>query len=122
MYAVIIGEDKDIKMYREHLETLNIDLSNVISPREFSPLITDIYNHYLLKRADAVIVITDNDQFNFYISKLCREWYKISKVIPSINNSNNQKVFESLGVENVIDTSSYIKQVLNNFLEKGSNI
>lgn len=118
MFAVIIGEDKYIEIYREYLETLGIDLSNVIHPKEFSPLITDIYNNYLLKRADAVIVITEDDQFNFYICKLCKECYNISKVIPSINNSNNQEVFKSIGIEDVIDISFYTKQSLNNFLEK----
>lgn len=121
MFAVIIGEDKYIEIYREYLENFKIDLSNVIHPKEFSPLVEDIYNHYLLKRADAVIVITEDDQFNFYISKLCKEWYHIEKVIPSINNSNNQEVFTAIGIKDVIDVSSYTKQSLNKFLEKGSN-
>lgn len=121
MFVVIIGEDRDIKVYREYLETLKIDLSNVISPKEFSPSVTDIYNHYLLKRADAVIVITENDQFNFYISKLCKECYNTPKVIPSINNSNNQEVFASIGIVDVIDISCYTKESLSKFLEKRSN-
>lgn len=121
MYTVIIGEEKEIKIYREYLERFKIDISNIISPKEFSPLVEDIYNHYLLKRADAVIVLTESDQFNFYISKLCKEWYKIKKVITSINNSNNQEVFSSIGIDDVIDISSYTKQSLNKFLEKRSN-
>lgn len=118
MFAVIIGEEKDIKIYREYLERAKIDVSNIISPKELSPLVEDIYNHYLLKRADAVIVITNNDQFNFYIAKLCRVWYKTPKVVSSINNSNNYDVFESIGIEDVIDVSLYTKQSLNKFLEK----
>lgn len=121
MFALIIGDHKYIELYREYLEALNIDLSNVIHPREFTPAVVDVYNHYLLKRADAVIVITENDSFNFYISKLCKRWYNIEEVISSINNSNNREVFSSIGITDLIDVSSYTKETLNMYLKKRSN-
>lgn len=114
---VIIGEDKYIDVYRHYLEDLKIDLSDVIHPKELNPSVSDIYNHYLLKRADAVIVITDDDEFNFYIAKLCKEWYKIAKVIPSINNSNNRSIFAAIGINDVIDVRHYISESLNEFLD-----
>ncbi|MEG0132594.1 MAG: NAD-binding protein [Clostridium sp.] len=119
MFVVVISENKFINVYKEYLEKLNIDFSNVISPKEFSPLYTDIFNNYLLKRADAVVILTPEDQFNFYMSKLCKTIYNTKEVITSINNSNNRNVFTSIGVLDLIDFNCYAKETLYGFLEKG---
>ena len=120
MFVVVISESKSINLYKESLEDLNLDFSNVISPQELSPAFSDIFNNYLLKRADVVVIVTPKDQFNFYISKLCKTFYETKKVITLVNNSNNKDVFSSIGVLDVIDFNCYAKETLYKFLEKGA--
>ncbi|HBL06508.1 MULTISPECIES: NAD-binding protein [unclassified Clostridium] len=120
MFVVVISESKFINRYKESLEGLSLDFSNVISPQELSPASSDIFNNYLLKRADVVVIITPKDQFNFYISKVCKTFYETKKVITLINNSNNKDVFASIGVFDVIDFNCYAKETLYKFLEKGA--
>ena len=120
MFVVVISESKFINLYKENLEDLNLDFSNVISPQELSPAFSDIFNNYLLKRADVVVIVTPKDQFNFYISKLCKTFYETKKVITLVNNSNNKDVFSSIGVLDVIDFNCYAKETLYKFLEKGA--
>lgn len=67
-----------------------------------------------------VVIITPKDQFNFYISKVCKTFYETRKVITLINNSNNKDVFASIGVLDVIDFNCYAKETLYKFLEKGA--
>ncbi|GAA0769505.1 NAD-binding protein [Clostridium subterminale] len=120
MFVVVISESKFINLYKESLDDLNLDFSNVISPQELSPAFSDIFNNYLLKRADVVVIITPKDQFNFYISKVCKTFYETKKVITLINNSNNKDIFTSIGVLDVIDFNCYAKETLYKFLEKGA--
>ncbi len=120
MFVVVISESKFINLYKENLEDLNLDFSNVISPQELSPAFSDIFNNYLLKRADVVVIVTPKDQFNFYISKLCKTFYETKKIITLVNNSNNRDVFSSIGVLDVIDFNCYAKETLYKFLEKGA--
>lgn len=117
MFVVLVGENKFIDSYKEYLKDLNLDFSNVISPKDFSPLYGDVFNDYLLKRADAVVIFTPSDQFNFYIAKVCKDYYKIKKVISVINNSNNADVFNSIGVKELIDWNYYAKNSLYNYLK-----
>jgi len=120
LFVVVISESKFINLYKENLEDLNLDFSNVISPQELSPAFSDIFNNYLLKRADVVVIVTPKDQFNFYISKLCKTFYETKKIITLVNNSNNRDVFSSIGVLDVIDFNCYAKETLYKFLEKGA--
>lgn len=120
MFVVVIGENSFLNLYKENLEKLNVDFSNVISPNELSPVFCDVYNNYLLKRAEVVLIFTPKDQFNFYISKLCKKIYKTKSIISLINNSNNKQVFKDIGVDKIIDPNFYINETLYKFLRKGA--
>ncbi|MEG1256597.1 NAD-binding protein [Clostridium sp.] len=119
MFVVFISEYKFINLYKEYLEDLNLDFSNVISPKDLSPLFSDVFNNYLLKRADVVVILTPKDQFNFYMAKICKTFYHTKKIITSINNSNNLNIFTSIGISDVIDINCYAKETLYKFLERG---
>ena len=118
MFAVVICEDNYLDFYKQHLISLKVDLSNIISPKELSPLASDIYNNYLLKRADAVIILTPKDSFNFYISKVCKTYYEINKIITVVNNSDNQEIFQSIGVKDILDFNYFAKEAIDKYLNE----
>lgn len=118
MFAVVICEDNYIDFYKQHLISLKVDLSNIISPKELSPLASDIYNNYLLKRADAVIILTPKDSFNFYFSKVCKTHYEINKIITVVNNSDNQEIFQSIGVKDILDFNYFAKEAIDKYLNE----
>lgn len=118
MFAVVICEDNYLDFYKQHLISLKVDLSNIISPKELSPLASDIYNNYLLKRADAVIILTPKDSFNFYISKVCKTHYEINKIITVVNNSDNKEIFQAIGVKDILDFNYFAKEAIDKYLNE----
>jgi trk system potassium uptake protein TrkA len=58
------------------------------------------------EKADTVVAVTSNDQDNLVICQLAERQFNVPKTLTLVNNPGNEKLFEWLGVNQVISSTS----------------
>jgi trk system potassium uptake protein TrkA len=51
-----------------------------------------------IQEADALILVTGNDNFNIVVGKVAREMYKVKKVVFQVYEVNKKKIFSGEGL------------------------
>ena len=62
--------------------------------------------------ADMVVAVTNSDQNNLVVCQLAERQFDVAKTLTSINNPGNEKLFEWLGVNQVISSTSMMLSVI----------
>lgn len=65
-----------------------------------------------VKKADIFIAVTGNDECNLISCELAKGYFKVPKTIARVNNPKNIAVFEKLGVDNAISSTSIIADLI----------
>jgi trk system potassium uptake protein TrkA len=73
-------------------------------------------------RADWLIAVTGLDQENLVICQLAKLLFMVPKTLAVINDPKNEKLFESLGVDIVVNTTSLISVQISHELNMGALI
>lgn len=73
-------------------------------------------------RADWLIAVTGLDQENLVICQLAKLLFMVPKTLAVINDPKNEKLFESLGVDIVVNTTSLISVQISHKLNMGALI
>jgi trk system potassium uptake protein TrkA len=64
------------------------------------------------ERADAIAVVTGDDDDNLVICQLAREAFKIPRIIGRVNNPKNEPIFHALGIENALSSTTIIAKLI----------
>jgi trk system potassium uptake protein TrkA len=73
-------------------------------------------------RADWLIAVTGLDQENLIICQLAKLLFMVPKTLAVVNDPKNEKLFESLGVDIVVNTTSLISVQIGHQLNMGALI
>lgn len=65
-----------------------------------------------IEHADIFIAVTGNDETNLISCQLAKGYFNVSKTISRVNNPKNITVFERLGVDNAISSTSIIAELI----------
>ncbi len=69
------------------------------------------------ERADIVVAVTNSDQNNLVVCQLAERQFDVAKTLTTINNPGNEKLFEWLGVNQVISSTSLMLGVINDDID-----
>lgn len=64
------------------------------------------------ERADAIAVVTGDDDDNLVICQLAREVFKIPRIVGRVNNPKNEQIFHALGIENALSSTTIIAKLI----------
>ncbi|MCM8768019.1 MAG: TrkA family potassium uptake protein [Candidatus Omnitrophica bacterium] len=77
----------------------------------------DVLKEAGIEKADAIAVVTSNDNANIVIGQIAKKKFNISKVIIRISDPEKEEICEYLGIE-TINTTSIIASLLKDGLSK----
>lgn len=117
VFLIDTKEDQEIKLRSKSMfyNQVNIrDMKRVLEIASSTMLgkIFIVTDDDYLKKAEVVLILTQSDEYNFYVAKLCKQNYGICNVITILNNSDNKSIFNSIGVEKIIESDEYGKEAM----------
>jgi len=65
-----------------------------------------------IESADALIAVTGRDQDNLISCQIAKKKFNISKTIARVNNPKNIKIFERLGVDSAVSSTSSMVDII----------
>lgn len=65
-----------------------------------------------IESADALIAVTGKDQDNLVACQLAKKRFSIKKTIARVNNPKNIKIFEKLGVDSAVSSTSSLVDII----------
>ena len=65
-----------------------------------------------IESADALIAVTGRDQDNLVACQLAKKKFNIKKTIARVNNPKNIKIFEKLGVDSAVSSTSSLVDII----------
>jgi trk system potassium uptake protein TrkA len=65
-----------------------------------------------IESADALIAVTGRDQDNLVACQLAKKRFNIGKTIARVNNPKNIKIFEKLGVDSAVSSTSSLVDII----------
>lgn len=65
-----------------------------------------------IESADAVIAVTGRDQDNLVACQIAKKKFNVRKAIARVNNPKNIKIFERLGVDSAVSSTSSIVDII----------
>lgn len=65
-----------------------------------------------IESSDALIAVTGLDQDNLIACQIAKKKFNIKKTIARVNNPNNIKIFEKLGVDSVVSSTATIVDIM----------
>ncbi len=65
-----------------------------------------------IESSDALIAVTGMDQDNLIACQIAKKKFNIKKTIARVNNPNNIKIFEKLGVDSVVSSTATIVDIM----------
>ncbi|WP_027339385.1 potassium channel family protein [Halonatronum saccharophilum] len=76
------------------------------------------------EKSDIVVAVTSNDQDNLVICQLAERQFNVKRTLTLVNNPGNEKLFEWLGVNQVISSTSLMLGLIQDEIEikKNSNL
>jgi trk system potassium uptake protein TrkA len=127
MYIVIVGGgkvgyylSKTLLSYKHKVMIidLNKDLCSKIADELFIPVLTgDATKINILEAADTAkanifIAVTGQDEENLIACQLAKKNFGVKRTIARVNNPKNIKVFEALGVDAAVSSTSIISDLI----------
>ena len=130
MFIIIIGSGKvgyylaktlaQLKYKITVIETnkeLCMDIVNTTSNLDVSVINGDGTSiNYLIdadiESADALIAVTGRDQDNLVACQIAKKKFNVKKTIARVNNPKNIKIFETLGVDTAVSSTSSIVDII----------
>ncbi|MDR0920748.1 MAG: TrkA family potassium uptake protein [Oscillospiraceae bacterium] len=61
--------------------------------------------------ANAVIVVTNNDNINIFIAQLAKEYFKISQVIARLYDPDKELVYKEFGIDTISPALLSVKEI-----------
>ncbi len=77
----------------------------------------DVLKEAGIEKADAICVITGNDNANIVIGQVSKKMFNVSRVIIKVSDPNKEKICELLGIE-TINTTSLVANLIKDGLTK----
>lgn len=100
-----IDDDNEIcTKYAKMFESLNVILGDPSNP--------EIFREAHPEYGDILISINDKDQDTLITAQLAKKIYQIPKVLAVVKNPKNIDIFNKLGIDNVISTTSIISSII----------
>ncbi|HEV2527976.1 MAG TPA: NAD-binding protein [Thermomicrobiales bacterium] len=72
---------------------------------------TTLYNAGA-SRADVLIAVTGEDEDNLVVCQIAKQKFKVPRTVARVSNPRNEKIFHLLGVDVVINQTSYIRNLI----------
>lgn len=63
-------------------------------------------------RADVVAAVTGRDEDNFIVCQIAKEKYKVSRTIARVNNPDNERAFNELGIDVAIGATVILGKII----------
>ncbi|NTV89167.1 MAG: TrkA family potassium uptake protein [Clostridiales bacterium] len=73
---------------------------------------TDVFDQMDVARADVFIAVTGSDEENLIACQLAKRKFEIKRTIARVNNPKNIEVFEKLGVDIAVSSTSIIADLI----------
>jgi len=70
--------------------------------------------------ADVIAAVTGKDEVNFIACQIAKQNFKVSKTIARVNNPKNENVLKVLGVDNVVCSTAFIANIIEQEVLLGS--
>lgn len=70
--------------------------------------------------ADVIAAVTGKDEINFIACQIAKQNFKVSKTIARVNNPKNENVLKVLGVDNVVCSTAFIANIIEQEVVLGS--
>ena len=101
---------KIIEMSKEMCEKIADDLNIPVLNGDATR--TDILDAAETAKADIFIAVTGQDEENLIACQLARKNFGVRRTIARVNNPKNIKVFEALGVDTAVSSTSIIADLI----------
>ena len=127
MEIIIVGGGKQGFQLAKHCNQLNHQITVIDNKLDKIEMIKEKLDVNLLlgdgtnketlaeagaETADMVVAVTNSDQNNLVVCQLAERQFDVAKTLTSINNPGNEKLFEWLGVNQVISSTSMMLGVI----------
>lgn len=73
----------------------------------------DVLRDAGINRIDTFIAVTGKDEDNFVACQLAKDFFGVKLTISRVNNPKNIRVFEKIGVDSVISSTTRITNIIN---------
>ncbi|MHB0912708.1 MAG: potassium channel family protein [Armatimonadota bacterium] len=70
-----------------------------------------------LERADVVVAVTGDDEDNLVICQLAKRRFQVPRTIARVNNPQNVKIFERLGIDTTVSSTKIIFNLIEQQIE-----
>lgn len=65
-----------------------------------------------IERADVVLALTGDDNTNFMVSTVAKQYFGVKEVIARVNDPDNEKIFEEFDIEVISPTALVAEKIV----------
>jgi trk system potassium uptake protein TrkA len=94
----------------DRVERLTEELGSVIALGDAAEAST-LYNAGA-SRADVLIAVTGEDEDNLVVCQIAKQKFRVPRTVARVSNPRNEKIFHLLGIDVVVNQTSYIKNLI----------
>jgi trk system potassium uptake protein TrkA len=70
-----------------------------------------VLNEVDVKKANAVVVVTNNDNINIFIAQLAKEYFQIEQVIARLYDPDKELVYKEFGIDTISPALLSVKEI-----------
>jgi trk system potassium uptake protein TrkA len=105
--------EKDSRRY----EQISRDLGDVVVLGDGCELRTT--HEAGMERADVVVAVTGDDEDNLVVCQMAKSHFKVKRTLARVNNPKNEAIFKQLGVDDTVNSTRIIFNVLQQEVDVG---